>query len=241
MSRMIENRERGNKLIEIDKYIILFFAFSFLGWLMEVMVVIFKERKIVNRGFLIGPCCPIYGFGGLIMTLLLQNIKNNPILLFLLSLLICSVLEYETSYVMEKLFHARWWDYSNRKFNINGRICLTNMIAFGLLGCLIIYILDPIYFEKIKYLSTQILNIICIILLALFLIDSIFSVKIIKNIKLIKKNMKDNTEEITRRVKEILIEKSALTRRIVEAFPNMMVIKEKIKRISKKDLKFKKK
>ena len=140
---------------------------------------------------------------------------------------------------MEKLFHARWWDYSNRKFNINGRICLTNMIAFGLLGCLIIYILDPIYFEKIKYLSTQILNIICIILLALFLIDSIFSVKIIKNIKLIKKNMKDNTEEITRRVKEILIEKSALTRRIVEAFPNMMVIKEKIKRISKQDLKFK--
>lgn len=238
---MIENRERGNKLIEIDKYIILFFAFSFLGWLMEVMMVIFKEHKIVNRGFLIGPCCPIYGFGGLIMTLLLQNIKNNPILLFLLSLLICSVLEYETSYVMEKLFHARWWDYSNRKFNINGRICLTNMIAFGLLGCLIIYILDPIYFEKIKYLSTQILNIICIILLALFLIDSIFSIKIIKNIKLIKKNMKDNTEEITRRVKEILIEKSALTRRIVEAFPNMMVIKEKIKRISKKDLKFKKK
>ena len=236
---MIENRERGNKLIEIDKYIILFFAFSFLGWLMEVMVVIFKERKIVNRGFLIGPCCPIYGFGGLIMTLLLQNIKNNPIILFLLSLLICSVLEYGTSYVMEKLFHARWWDYSNRKFNINGRICLTNMIAFGLLGCLIIYILDPIYFEKIKYLSTQILNIICIILLALFLIDSIFSVKIIKNIKLIKKNMKDNTEEITRRVKEILIEKSALTRRIVEAFPNMMVIKEKIKRISKQDLKFK--
>ena len=140
---------------------------------------------------------------------------------------------------MEKLFHARWWDYSNRKFNINGRICLTNMIAFGLLGCLIIYILDPIYFEKIKYLSTPILNIICIILLALFLIDSIFSVKIIKNIKLIKKNMKDNTEEITRRVKEILIEKSALTRRIVEAFPNMMVIKEKIKRISKQDLKFK--
>ena len=241
MSRMIENRERGNKLIEIDKYIILFFAFSFLGWLMEVMMVILKERKIVNRGFLIGPCCPIYGFGGLIMTLLLQNIKNNPILLFLLSLLICSVLEYGTSYVMEKLFHARWWDYSNRKFNINGRICLTNMIAFGLLGCLIIYILDPIYFEKIKYLSTQILNIICIILLALFLIDSIFSVKIIKNIKLIKKNMKDNTEEITRRVKEILIEKSALTRRIVEAFPNMMVIKEKIKRISKQDLKFKNK
>ena len=241
MSRMIENRERGNKLIEIDKYIILFFAFSFLGWLMEVMVVIFKERKIVNRGFLIGPCCPIYGFGGLIMTLLLQNIKNNPIILFLLSLLICSVLEYGTSYVMEKLFHARWWDYSNRKFNINGRICLTNMIAFGLLGCLIIYILDPIYFEKIKYLSTKILNIICIILLALFLIDSIFSIKIIKNIKLIKKNMKDNTEEITRRVKEILIEKSALTRRIVEAFPNMMVIKEKIKRISKQDLKFKNK
>ena len=238
---MIENRERGNKLIEIDKYIILFFAFSFLGWLMEVMMVILKERKIVNRGFLIGPCCPIYGFGGLIMTLLLQNIKNNPIILFLLSLLICSVLEYGTSYVMEKLFHARWWDYSNRKFNINGRICLTNMIAFGLLGCLIIYILDPIYFEKIKYLSTKILNIICIILLALFLIDSIFSIKIIKNIKLIKKNMKDNTEEITRRVKEILIEKSALTRRIVEAFPNMMVIKEKIKRISKQDLKFKNK
>ena len=195
---------------------------------MEDIVVLVKDKKLINRGFLIGPYCPIYGFGGVLMTLSLQNFKNNPIILFILGVIICSILEYITSLAMEKIFHARWWDYSQRKFNINGRICLTNMIAFGVLGCIVIYIVNPIYFEKIQYLSDKSLNLICIMLLLIFIVDNIFSINIIKNIKLAKESIKDNTEEITKKVKEILIEKSAFTKRIVEAFPNMKIIRKKI-------------
>ena len=195
---------------------------------MEDIVVLVKDKKLINRGFLSGPYCPIYGFGGVLMTLSLQNFKNNPIILFILGVIICSILEYITSLAMEKIFHARWWDYSQRKFNINGRICLTNMIAFGVLGCIVIYIVNPIYFEKIQYLSDKSLNLICIMLLLIFIVDNIFSINIIKNIKLAKESIKDNTEEITKKVKEILIEKSAFTKRIVEAFPNMKIIRKKI-------------
>lgn len=218
---------------EIEKYIILFFIYSFLGWLIEVIVIFIKERKIINRGFLIGPYCPIYGFGGVLLTLLLQNIKDFHILLFFLSTTICSILEYGTSLIMEKIYHARWWDYSDRKFNINGRVCLTNIIAFGLLGCFIMYVLNPLYFQKINYLPNEVLNYVCIILVIAFFIDNIVSINIIKNIKLVKINIKDNTEEITKKVKEVLIEKSKLTKRIVEAFPNMRVLKEKIRKSSK--------
>lgn len=104
-------------------YCILFFIYSLIGWLMEVLLTLYNEHKFVNRGFLLGPCCPIYGFGCIILYLLLKPYTNNVIVLFILTLFTCSVIEYITSYFMEKIFHLRWWDYSNLKYNLNGRIC----------------------------------------------------------------------------------------------------------------------
>ena len=105
----------------MDKFyyiFVLFIMYSFLGWLTEVIYVFITDGKIINRGFLIGPYCPIYGVGLILITHLLKDYTDNIIVLFILSACICMILEYLTSYVMEKCFHARWWDYSNSKFNI---------------------------------------------------------------------------------------------------------------------------
>ena len=115
------------------KIFYIFILYSILGWFMEVVIVSSKKRKITARGFLIGPWCPIYGFGALFITLLLRKYYNDPVALFVMSFLMGTILEYVTSYLMEKLFHARWWDYSNHKFQINGRVSLTTSLGFGAL------------------------------------------------------------------------------------------------------------
>ena len=126
---------------ELFIYFLFFIIYSFLGWLLEVTVKLVEDQRFINRGFLIGPVCPIYGFGALLLQLLLNKYINDPWTLFIMIILTCSVLEYSTSYILEKLFHTRWWDYSRKKFNINGRICLETMIPFGIFGLIIMYIL----------------------------------------------------------------------------------------------------
>lgn len=111
-------------------YFILFLIYSFIGWAMEVCVTFPKYKKFVNRGFMLGPYCPIYGYSSIIMILYLNHYKDNPLTVFLLAVVVCSFIEYMVSYFMEKIFKARWWDYSNRKFNINGRVCLNNAFFF---------------------------------------------------------------------------------------------------------------
>ena len=99
-------------MYDIEKYVLLFFIYAFLGWIMEVIGKLIQQKKFINRGFLIGPYCPIYGHGAILITILLSRYKANPFILFFMAILICSILEYATSYFMEKIFHARWWDYS---------------------------------------------------------------------------------------------------------------------------------
>ena len=103
----------------VETYLLLFFIYSNAGWLMEVIGKLIEKKKFINRGFLIGPYCPIYGHGAILITILLEKYTNDPIALFIMGVVICSILEYLTSYFMEKIFHARWWDYSRYKFNIN--------------------------------------------------------------------------------------------------------------------------
>ena len=110
-----------------------FIIYSFFGWVYESLWASFNERQWVNRGFLSGPVIPIYGFGAVSFVLLLSDI-NNPAYIFILGMLIASILEYFTSWAMEKLFHARWWDYNHYPFNLNGRICLYGALLFGFCG-----------------------------------------------------------------------------------------------------------
>ena len=217
-------------------YMILFFIYAVLGWIMEVTVGIVERKKFVNRGFLIGPYCPIYGAGGAAITFFLQKYVNDPIVLFCVAIVICGVLEYLTSYVMEKIFKARWWDYSKKKFNINGRVCLETIIPFGLLGCLIIYVINPFVLSLLDKVPTDILNLIAEIIAGVFIVDFVISYFIIARLRKTAKQVKksetcDNTEEITKKVREILINRSVLDRRLINAFPKFSIdmVKQRIK------------
>ena len=200
-------------------YFVLFIIYSFMGWCMEMMVCYYASKKWVNRGFLIGPVCPIYGYGCLIITILLKRYLGDPIVLFVMAVVLCCILEYFTSYLMEKSFKARWWDYSNRKFNLNGRICLENAVLFGVLGLLLSYIINPFVVRMLGFVPTMVFNIFAIILLIVFLVDNIISLKIISGFTKVAKTIrKDSTEEITKKVKEILVKQGYLYKRLVSAF-----------------------
>lgn len=218
--------------IDIRVYFLLFIIYAFLGWVLEVVGKLIEQKKFINRGFLVGPYCPIYGVGALLITFLFKKYTDDPVALFIMAIVVCGVLEYLTSYFMEKIFHARWWDYSQRKFNINGRVCLDTIIPFGLLGMFIMYVSNPFLIEKLEQLPELALNILFWVLLIIYIADNIISTNVIsyvgKTTKEFGKNL-DNTEEITRKVKETLIGKSALYRRLLSAYPKIQAIKVKIK------------
>lgn len=123
--------------------IIYFFIYSFAGWLWETIYCSSKERRFVYRGFLFGPYCPIYGFGVLILLDVLSPLKSDPFLLFINSIVFMSVLEYATSYILEKLFHQRWWDYSSEPYNVHGRIALKSSLFWGVMCLVVIYLAQP--------------------------------------------------------------------------------------------------
>ena len=105
---------------DVRIYFLLFMIYAVAGWIMEVTCKLIQYKRFINRGFLIGPYCPIYGYGALLITFLLGRYKYDALVLFVMAIVVCGTLEYLTSLVMEKMFKARWWDYSQRKFNING-------------------------------------------------------------------------------------------------------------------------
>ena len=214
---------------EIYYYFLLFLIYSFIGWLIEVIGKLIEKHKFINRGFLIGPICPIYGHGCLLMILTLSRYKDNPLTLFICAIFICSLLEYFTSYFMEKIFKARWWDYSTKRFNLNGRICAETMIPFGILGTLVICVINPIFEYLLNLFNFETIKIAAIILFVIYLIDNIISLTIMFGFKgTLKTVEKDGTEEITKKVKKILINKNVLYKRLVEAFPNFMNPKERL-------------
>lgn len=186
----------------IEYLILIFFTYSFAGWFMESFGGIFKEKKLINRGFLIGPYCPVYGVGVVGITVMLSKYKNDIPTLFILAIVLCGSLEYFTSFIMEKLFNARWWDYHNRKFNINGRICLETLIPFGIFGTCTLCIFNPFLYTLFDKIPEMTLNIISIVLAIIFIIDFIISFYIIASFKNLTYSKKDNTEEISNKVKE---------------------------------------
>lgn len=219
----------------IEIYFLLFISYAFLGWCMEVTCKFIQYKKFINRGFLIGPYCPIYGWGALAITILLKRYMEDPLVLFVMSTIICSIIEYLTSYFMEKKYHARWWDYSNKKFNINGRICLETLIPFGILGVAIMYGTNPILFKLYNQIPQLVINILTAILFIGFILDNIISSNIISSINVEEnKLIKDNTEEITEKIKQVLRQKSWLHRRLINAYPGLKDIKVKIKKVEQK-------
>jgi uncharacterized membrane protein len=193
----------------LGMYILIFYTYSFLGWCFESFGSIFNPRvkKFVNRGFLIGPICPVYGSGVVLITFLLRKYVDDIPALFFLSMLISGVLEYMTSYFMEKFFNARWWDYHNRKFNINGRVCLEMLIPFGIAGTVIAHFLNPMLVNFFSKIDPRILTVAIAIMVILNAVDYVISFVVISKFKKAVYTEADNTEEISNMVKEVTKEK----------------------------------
>lgn len=148
--------------------------YSIIGWVYESFICSVAHRKFINRGFLNGPYCPIYGCGAILVVLVLGRV-SNPILLFLLGAVLTCSLEYLTSFFMEVLFHSRWWDYSDKRFNINGRVCLEGAVVFGAFSALLVKVIHPLisgYTDLIPMTAFHIMN---GILLVLFISDIIIT------------------------------------------------------------------
>lgn len=147
-------------------YILLwtFFVYAFLGWCTEVSFAALTSGRFVNRGFLNGPVCPIYGVGVVIVLFFLEPLRHNFFLLFLGSVLLTSLLEWLTGFVLEKIFHQRWWDYSNEPFNLGGYICLRFSIAWGLACLLVVDVIHP----SILWLIRLVPHTLGLVLLAVF-------------------------------------------------------------------------
>lgn len=172
--------------------IILYFTlYSFLGWLAETIYCFIIDKNFTYRGFLYGPVCPIYGTGALIVIFSLSYFENNIFLVFIMGMLLTSILEYITSFVLEKAFHMKWWDYSTYKFNLNGRICLLNSTLFGLLSVVLLEVINPKVIELINiipsYLQLKLSNGIFII----FVIDGTLTIIHLLNLKEKLKSLKD--------------------------------------------------
>lgn len=153
-----------------------FMLYSFFGWIYESTFVSVKNRTLVNRGFLNGPVIPIYGAGATIVYMFLAPIQDRASYVFVGGMLIATILEYITSYVMEKLFHAKWWDYSNMKYNIEGRVCLLASLFWGFLSILMIDVLQPAVSHLIEMIPRHTGEVLGVFLALLFLTDFVVTV-----------------------------------------------------------------
>ena len=212
--------------------VLLFFAYSFLGWCIEVTLKYFQFHRFINRGFLTGPWLPIYGSGAVLITLAVNGLaplESSVGTTFALSFVLCGTVEYGTSYVMEKRFHARWWDYSRKPMNLHGRVWIGNLILFGLGGVLIIEVLDPLFLGLIGSLSLLRRQILAGVLGSVFLADYIMSHFVLKLVKTgVERSEADNTEEISREIRLLLRDRSVFHRRFAEAYPEVIYKTERI-------------
>ena len=145
-------------------YFLLYFMYCLFGYILECIFCTIVDKKVVlNRGFLIGPYLPIYGCGAITIIFLLKRYLDDPIALFVMAALVATILEYIASYFMEKIFKARWWDYSEQKFNINGRVCLLNTVLFGIGGLVIMYWINPVFTNFLHSFNKKILIVLGII------------------------------------------------------------------------------
>lgn len=207
-----------------NKFVVLcalFLIYSFFGWIIEVIYTFFEKKKFVNRGFLIGPLVPIWGTGAVLITLILRP-DDSMFNLIISSAFIGTFLEYVVNYLMEKIFKARWWDYSKLPFNVNGRVWLGSSLFFGIGGVIIVQFMNPLLFDLFKSVNPYVFYIITIILFLLTLTDFCISFNIINKLKIsVDSVRKDYTEEISKKVRSILMGKSLFFKRLLNAFPNI--------------------
>jgi uncharacterized membrane protein len=209
-----------------------FFIFGFAGWCMEVILKYRQYHRFINRGFLTGPILPIYGFGVILITLVvgrLTSVESGVMTTFAISLVICGLVEYLTSFVLEKIFHARWWDYSQKPMNLHGRVWIGNLVLFGLAGVAIIHIVNPVLFPALDRIPLNTRKVTALVLLAIFAADLVISCFVLKLVKVgIDSSEADNTEEISKEVRQLLTNRSYFYSRFADAYPEVVYKTERV-------------
>lgn len=212
---------------KVATWFAIFIFYSFAGWLIEVLISFIQKRRIINRGFLVGPICPIYGTGALLLSLVV-NSTESPLVIFCVAVVASAILEYIVSYLMEKIFRVRWWDYADQPFNLNGRICISAALSFGVIGVLMLKVITPALLGMIGSLPVAVLYIVAGLLAAWLVFDILLSLWLIFGVRVtVGTVQRDATDEISERVQEILMNKGKLNRRLVKAFPNQTPAKKK--------------
>ena len=212
--------------------ILLFFAYSFLGWCIEVTLKYFQFHRFIDRGFFTGPILPIYGSGAALITVAVSSLARFEYgygSTFALSFVICGTLEYLTSYWMEKRFHARWWDYSQKPMNLHGRVWIGNLMLFGLGGVAIIHIINPLFDRILAAFSFSAKEITACVLTAVFAADYVLTHFVMKLVKIgVESSEADSTEEISKEVYLLLSDKSVFHKRFADAYPEVIYRTERI-------------
>ena len=227
-----------------------FFIFAFLGWCAEVTYAAVRQRRFVNRGFLNGPVCPIYGFGIVIVAFLLQPMRETFVLLFVCSVVLTSALEWLTGFLLEKIFHSKWWDYSDKPLNIGGYICLQFSLLWGAACLIIVKWILPLTQRLVDWIPFGLSVALLIFFTVLLLSDCVATVFTVRGINrqlrglsLLAEKLKSDSDKIGRAVskngiwlaekqadmrlqyEKLLQKHNAFTRRILKAFPNLHSMK----------------
>lgn len=213
-------------------WFIMFILYSIIGYVAEIINLTIMTRKPVwNRGFLIGPYLPIYGVGCIFMVFGLNKYEHDLFAMFIIGAFFCTLLEYFTSLIMEKIFKLRWWDYTDYKFNLNGRVCLLNAVLFGIGGIIVIKLLNPFLSWLVYLMPSSVTVVLGIILLIIFIIDFVVSCYITNNLKLnfTKYLHVDATAKIKKEVTQALKKNIILTSRLLKAFPGVSSANKKFK------------
>lgn len=150
---------------------LLFIVYSVIGWVCEVAYCSIIEKKFVNRGFLMGPLCPVYGFGAILVIFLLKPFSGNVFYLFTMAVVVTSTLEYATGWALETIFRTKWWDYSQYRFNIHGRVCLLNSLIFGAMGVAGVLFVHPAVTFSLSFIPDDSIDAIALALAAILAVD----------------------------------------------------------------------
>lgn len=208
---------------------LIFFFCSFIGYFLEVFWVYLGSKKLVNRGFLCGPVIPIYGVGAVLILFCLFRYYDDPIVVFVFGVIITSSLEYFVSFLMEKLFHNKWWDYSSMPYNLNGRICLRNSLAFGVLALIIVYLVAPLFVMFFGLFSFNVWKTIALILFIFTVLDTIYSIYVAYNLRnriIIVEELKNEKLAklpmiFDKKLKELTEGIKGFPNRLLKAFPDL--------------------
>lgn len=193
-----------------------FIMYAILGWIIEVVFHMFTQKKFVNRGFLHGPVCPIYGFGAVAILILLEPFEQNNIYLFIGGVIVASLLEFITGYLLEKVFDTKWWDYSDERFNIKGYISLKFSLAWGVVSVILVRVIHPYIETFVASIPSYIIFPLYNLLMIMMVVDSTLTISSLIHLRRLLKDLVGIRKTLNSRIEDRREEREQVLRKRIE-------------------------